>query len=92
MPAQVGQKAPDFQGQALLPSGEFKEVKLSATTLGPGNPGLSVPLVLASRPPFISTSLKRTVVSESQPLNSSPKRWLKLWGSLESKGIPGFYF
>ncbi len=29
MPAQVGQKAPDFQGQALMPSGEFKDVKLS---------------------------------------------------------------
>ena len=29
MPVQVGQKAPDFQGQALMPSGEFKEIKLS---------------------------------------------------------------
>ena len=29
MSVQVGQKAPDFQGQALLPNGEFKEVKLS---------------------------------------------------------------
>jgi len=29
MPVQVGQKAPDFQGQAVMPSGEFKEVKLS---------------------------------------------------------------
>ena len=29
MPAQVGQKAPDFQGQALMPSGDFKEIKLS---------------------------------------------------------------
>ena len=29
MPVQVGQKAPDFQGQALMPNGEFKEIKLS---------------------------------------------------------------
>jgi alkyl hydroperoxide reductase subunit AhpC len=29
MPVQVGQKAPDFQGQAVMPNGEFKEVKLS---------------------------------------------------------------
>ena len=29
MPAQVGQKAPDFQGQAVMPNGEFKEIKLS---------------------------------------------------------------
>ena len=29
MPAQVGQKAPDFQGQAVMPGGEFKDIKLS---------------------------------------------------------------
>ena len=29
MPTQVGQKAPDFQGQALMPNGEFKEIKLA---------------------------------------------------------------
>ncbi len=29
MPAQVGQKAPDFHGQALMPNGETKEIKLS---------------------------------------------------------------
>jgi len=29
MPVQVGQKAPEFQGQALMPNGEFKDVKLS---------------------------------------------------------------
>ena len=29
MPAQVGQKAPDFQGEAVMPNGEFKQIKLS---------------------------------------------------------------
>lgn len=29
MSAKVGQKAPDFQGQAVMPNGEFKTIKLS---------------------------------------------------------------